>query len=437
MGAGPGRAAGKAGRASRGHAAEGGSGSGRGRGTGLRGRAGNRRRSRALHRAERSRGTRSRSGTGSRHAALHAEPEAGRRSGHPGHQGVPLRGRGRRQGGGLLLRLAVPPAAPPSRALPAGHGPAARPAAHALAGSWRAWARRTRWPPTSPSSGGTTASTRSSPPCTRPSACRSSRRCGPSPAMPSRRRRRRPGRRRITPRSIAMIKAAEEDGGQGPAFWTAEVVQLEHRADKIAVLTLAPDQPFRLTRASIDGADAAMAACMAARTPMACTPRDDGLLTLHVQAVSGRLGEHCPGVAHRARRRARPRAAAGDHEPGPRGGPGPAVHRRRHRPVPAEGHHRAGHPGLRGEPAADLPLLRSPAAQELYDLPDLWHLADACDSLQVIPSRPTILPSTACRGTSAGSPPGTCRTGTARPTWPAGPPWSARHFACCPGRHPP
>ena len=87
--------------------------------------------------------------------------------------------------------------------------------------------------------------------------------------------------------SSLMIKAAEEDAAASPASWTAEVVAVDHRADGIAVLTIAPDQPLPFTAGQH----------LTVQTPrwprvwrpysIACMPRDDGLLTLHVKAVPG------------------------------------------------------------------------------------------------------------------------------------------------------
>jgi len=87
--------------------------------------------------------------------------------------------------------------------------------------------------------------------------------------------------------SSLMIKAAEEDAARGPAVWTAEVVTVDHPADNIAVLTIAPDQPLPF----------AAGQHLTVQTPrwprvwrpysIACMPRDDGLLTLHVKAVPG------------------------------------------------------------------------------------------------------------------------------------------------------
>jgi NAD(P)H-flavin reductase len=87
--------------------------------------------------------------------------------------------------------------------------------------------------------------------------------------------------------SSLMIKAAEEDAARNPASWTAEVVKIDHRADDIAVLTIAPDQPLPFTAGQH----------LTVQTPrwpriwrpysIACMPRDDGLLALHVKAVPG------------------------------------------------------------------------------------------------------------------------------------------------------
>jgi ferredoxin-NADP reductase len=72
-----------------------------------------------------------------------------------------------------------------------------------------------------------------------------------------------------------------------PAAWTAEVIQVDHRAENIAVLTIAPDQPLPFRAGQH----------LTVQTPrwpqvwrpfsIACMPRDDGLLTLHVKAVPG------------------------------------------------------------------------------------------------------------------------------------------------------
>jgi NAD(P)H-flavin reductase/hemoglobin-like flavoprotein len=87
--------------------------------------------------------------------------------------------------------------------------------------------------------------------------------------------------------SSLMIKAAEEAAAKSPASWTAEVVHVDHRADDVAVLTIAPDQPLPFMAGQH----------LTVQTPrwprvwrpysIACMPRDDGLLALHVKAVPG------------------------------------------------------------------------------------------------------------------------------------------------------
>ena len=84
-----------------------------------------------------------------------------------------------------------------------------------------------------------------------------------------------------------MIRSAEEDSALTPPAWTAEVVQVENRGRDIAVVTVAPD----------DVLPYAAGQHLTLQTPrwprvwrpysIACRPRDDGLVMLHVKAVSG------------------------------------------------------------------------------------------------------------------------------------------------------
>jgi NAD(P)H-flavin reductase len=74
---------------------------------------------------------------------------------------------------------------------------------------------------------------------------------------------------------------------EAPAFWTAEVVEREERSRGITVLTVAPDQELRYQAGQH----------LTVQTPrwpgvwrpysIACRPRDDGLIRLHVRAVPG------------------------------------------------------------------------------------------------------------------------------------------------------
>jgi NAD(P)H-flavin reductase/hemoglobin-like flavoprotein len=87
--------------------------------------------------------------------------------------------------------------------------------------------------------------------------------------------------------SSLMIKAAEEDAAAGPASWTAEVVSVDHRADDIAVLTIAPDQPLPFTAGQHVTVQTPRWPRVWRSYSIACMPRDDGLLALHVKAVPG------------------------------------------------------------------------------------------------------------------------------------------------------
>lgn len=78
-----------------------------------------------------------------------------------------------------------------------------------------------------------------------------------------------------------------EAHGSGPASWPARVVAVDRRSDSVAVLTIAPDQPLPYLPGQY----------VTVRTPrwpgvwrpysVACRPREDGLLVLHVRAVPG------------------------------------------------------------------------------------------------------------------------------------------------------
>ena len=185
--------------------------------------------------------------------------------------------------------------------------------------------------------------------------------------------------------SSLMIKAAEDDAAVHPAHWTAEVVSLEHRADNIAVLTVAPDQllPF------VAGQHVTVQTPRWPRVwrpySIACMPRDDGLLTLHVKAVpggwvSGALVRYTPPGSHLIL--------------GPPLGT-MTLERASARDLLCV----AGGTGLSPVKAIIEQAVRESSAtprriylfygarrrSELYDLPDLWRLQDAYSGFQLIP----------------------------------------------------
>jgi NAD(P)H-flavin reductase/hemoglobin-like flavoprotein len=185
--------------------------------------------------------------------------------------------------------------------------------------------------------------------------------------------------------SSLMIKAAEEDSAVSPASWTAEVVTVDHRADGIAVLTIAPDRPLPFTAGQH----------LTVQTPrwprvwrpysIACMPRDDGLLMLHVKAVPGGWVSSTL-VRHTS--------------PGSQLVLGPplgtmALERAGDRDLLCV----AGGTGLSPVKAIIEQAVRESATarrriylyygarrrSELYDLPDLWRLQDAYDGFELVP----------------------------------------------------
>ena len=185
--------------------------------------------------------------------------------------------------------------------------------------------------------------------------------------------------------SALMIRAAEEDAAVAPAFWTAEVVQVERRGRDIAVVTVAPDRVLPYTAGQH----------LTLQTPrwphvwrpfsIACMPRDDGLLSLHVKAVPG--GWVSTALVHHTR-------------PGDELILGPAMGTMT---LPAACGRDllcvAGGTGLAPVKAIIEQVVRNSAArprrvflfygarkrEELYDLKDLWRLADAWPGLQLTP----------------------------------------------------
>jgi len=182
-----------------------------------------------------------------------------------------------------------------------------------------------------------------------------------------------------------MIKAAEDASALAPAWWSGEVVANEQRHRGISVLTIAPDQalPFQAGQH------------ITVQTPrwprvwrpysVAGCPRDDGLLQLHVKAIPGGWVSN---------------ALVNYSGPGQMLTLGPPLGTMT---LSAAGDRDllcvAGGTGLSPIKAIIEQAVRDSAASprqiylfcgarrraELYDLPDLWRLADAWSGLHVIP----------------------------------------------------
>jgi NAD(P)H-flavin reductase/hemoglobin-like flavoprotein len=182
-----------------------------------------------------------------------------------------------------------------------------------------------------------------------------------------------------------MIRAAEDDAAISPACWTAEVVQVDRVDGDIAVVTMAPDRvlPYEAGQH------------LTLQTPrwphvwrpysIACRPREDGLITLHVKAVPG--GWVSRALVHNT-------------QPGDELILGPAMGTMT---LPGAGDRDllcvAGGTGLAPIKAILEQAVRDSAAtarqiylfygarkrEQLYDLKDLWRLADAYHGLQLAP----------------------------------------------------
>jgi NAD(P)H-flavin reductase/hemoglobin-like flavoprotein len=99
--------------------------------------------------------------------------------------------------------------------------------------------------------------------------------------------------------ATVMIEAAKNDAEQAPAWWIATVTGIELRGPDIAVLTLQPEQ-------SLDYLPGQHISVQTPHWPrlwrtysIANAPRPDGLLRLHVRAVSGGLVS--PVLVHQVR----------------------------------------------------------------------------------------------------------------------------------------
>ena len=87
--------------------------------------------------------------------------------------------------------------------------------------------------------------------------------------------------------SALMIRAAEDDSALAPAYWTAEVVDNEQRGPGLAVLTVAPDQALPYLAGQHVTVQTPRWPRVWRPYSVASRPREDGLMTFHVRAVSG------------------------------------------------------------------------------------------------------------------------------------------------------
>ncbi len=185
--------------------------------------------------------------------------------------------------------------------------------------------------------------------------------------------------------SSLMIRAAEEDAASSPAFWTAEVVHIDRRGDGIAVLTIAPDADLPYLAGQHITVQTSRWPRVWRQYSVACKPRDDGLIVLHVRAIPGGWVSNAL-VSHT--------------RPGDELTLGPALGTMTLAPAGTRDLLCiAGGTGLSPIKAIIEQAVRESSATprrislfygarsriELYDLRDLWRLCDAYDRLSVTP----------------------------------------------------
>jgi NAD(P)H-flavin reductase len=185
--------------------------------------------------------------------------------------------------------------------------------------------------------------------------------------------------------SSLMIRAAEEDSIATPACWTAEVIRHEMRHPGVAVLTVAPDVPLPYQAGQHVTLQTPRWPRVWRSYSIACRPREDGLITLHVRAIPG--GWVSSALVYHTE-------PAQELIFGPAMGTMTLAHAGRRDLLCV-----AGGTGLSPVKAIIEQAVRESSLiprqiflfygartrAELYDLPDLWRLADAYPGLQLTP----------------------------------------------------
>ena len=203
-----------------------------------------------------------------------------------------------------------------------------------------------------------------------------------------------------------MIEAAKSDAAQAPAWWIATVTGMELRRPDIAVLTLQPEQPLNYLPGQHISVQTPHWPRLWRTYSIANAPRPDGLLQLHVRAVSGGLVS--PVLVHQVQ--------AGD--PLVLGAPAGVMiaNTQADRDVLCL----AGGTGLAPIKAVIEALISAPDPgrhreivlyygarrhQDLYDLPALQEMELVYPWLQVIPAVSDEPPTTSCTARSPNWPP--------------------------------
>jgi NAD(P)H-flavin reductase/hemoglobin-like flavoprotein len=182
-----------------------------------------------------------------------------------------------------------------------------------------------------------------------------------------------------------MRTAAEVDARQSPPWWVGEIVAHDLRSETVAVLRVRPDNPLPYLPGQYLPVQVTRWPRVWRPYSIANAPRPDGLIDLHVRAVPG-------GMVSTALVR---HAVVGDTLLlGPAGGELSTPPNDRDLLCVAGGTGLAPIKAIieeiavgrrPGQPRRITLLVGARRRQDLYDLPDLWALQEACPGLQVIP----------------------------------------------------
>jgi NAD(P)H-flavin reductase/hemoglobin-like flavoprotein len=98
--------------------------------------------------------------------------------------------------------------------------------------------------------------------------------------------------------AAVMTAAAAEDSHRQPPWWTGEIVQHDRRTETVAVLTIRPDRPLSYAPGQYVQIQTPRWPRIWRSYSIANAPRDNGLIDIHVRAVSGgmvsmALVSHC------------------------------------------------------------------------------------------------------------------------------------------------
>ncbi|MGO8957329.1 MAG: globin domain-containing protein [Streptosporangiaceae bacterium] len=188
-----------------------------------------------------------------------------------------------------------------------------------------------------------------------------------------------------TAASALMIRSAEENAAVSPAFWSAEAVSVDDRGNGIAVLTIAPDQVLPYEAGQHITVQTSRWPHVWRPYSVACRPREDGLISLHVKAISGgwvsrALVQHtAPGdelILGPSLGTMTLRAAASRDLICVAGGTGLS-------PIKAIVEQAVRDSAM--VPRQIFLFCGARTRAELYDMRDLWRLADACPGLHLTP----------------------------------------------------